>query len=126
MVAELDETSGWVYICEPDQLVEGSWRKVNVSYQGEPESVLVLRYKGEVKAFRNLCVHMPRPLDGEDNYIFDPETGHLRCSMHSIVYSPETGESLSDICRGKKLTSVRVVEHKAKLYLKDKRVKPDV
>ena len=125
MCAERDETSGWVYICTPEELTEGSWRRINVLYEGVSDSVVVLRYQGAVQAFRNLCVHMPRSLDGEDGNIFDPATGHLRCSMHGIVYSPETGESLSDICRGKKLTSVRVIEHKSKLYLKDKRVKPD-
>lgn len=121
-----DAASGWIFVCELDQLAEGSCRRIDVLYQGESDSVLVLRYQGLVKAFRNLCVHMPRPLDGEDEQIFDPGTGHLRCSMHGIVYSPETGESLSDICRGKKLTSVRVVEYDAKLYLRDKRVKPDI
>lgn len=125
MCAEADKTSGWVYVCERDQLNEGAWRRVDVQYQGVSESVLVLRYQGLVKAYRNLCVHMPRPLDGEDGQIFDPQTGHLRCSMHGIVYSPETGESLSDICRGKKLTSIRIIEHEAKLYFKDKRIKPD-
>lgn len=48
---------------------------------------------------------------------------NLRCSMHGVVYSPETGESLSEICRGKKLTSIRTTEIDKRIYINDRRVK---
>ena len=61
-------------------------------------------------AYRNLCVHMPRTLDCEQNTIFDASGRYLRCSMHGIVYDPMNGESKSDICRGQRLTAIDVVE----------------
>ena len=116
--------SGWVFVCNVDQLTDGACRRVDVLFKGAADSVFVLRYRGEVRAYRNYCVHMPRTLDCESSHVFDHENGHIRCSMHGIVYSPETGESISDICRGKRLTAVRVIENEQRIYIKDRRVKP--
>ena len=112
-----------VYVGTMDQLAEVTCLRVNVLFRGAVDSVLVVHYQGEVRAYRNLCVHMPRALDCEGSQVFDQAQGYLRCSMHGIVYSPEDGESLSDICRGKKLTAVRVREIEQHIYLDDRRVK---
>ena len=123
----MDRTSGkasnLVFVCPTDDLGEGVCRKVDALFKGEVDSIWVLRYQGELKAYRNLCVHMPRTLDCEAENVFDQSQGYLRCSMHGIVYSPDTGESLSEICRGKKLTAVRVLELEQRIYIDDRRVR---
>lgn len=113
-----------LWICHSDQLKEGSHIRVEVLYADESSSVVVFRHKGICLAFRNLCVHMPRTLDCEKDMIFDDTQEYLRCSMHGIIYDPMTGESMSDICRGKKLTSVKVQENDEGIWICDKRVKP--
>ena len=106
------------------QLVEGTYLRIDATYAGDPTSLLVFRYKGICRAYRNLCVHMPRELDCENDMIFD-ETGQLlRCSMHGIVYDPLTGESLSTLCSGQRLTPVRVMEDETGIWIKDRRVRP--
>ena len=112
----------WVY--RGDQLEGGGYKRVEVAYANEASSVVVFRYKGECLAYRNLCVHMPRRLDCEKDMIFDAAGQNLRCSMHGIVYDPLTGEALSEICKGEKLTPVKVQENEEGMWLCDKRVKP--
>ena len=113
-----------IWVCRTDQLEEGRYSRIEVLYGGEPSSVLVFRFHGECLAYRNLCVHMPRRLDCEKDMIFDDSGQLLRCSMHGIVYDPASGESLSEICMGDKLTPVRLQEDDAGIWIWDKRVKP--
>jgi nitrite reductase/ring-hydroxylating ferredoxin subunit len=67
---------------------------------------------------------MPRELDCQKDMVFDESGKFLRYSMHGIVYDPVTGESLSTMCNGEKLTPVRIQEDDAGIWIKDKRVKP--
>ena len=113
-----------IWVCRKDQLADGSYMKIEVVYANEPSSVIVFRYKGDCLAYRNLCVHMPRRLDCEKDMIFDDTGRNLRCSMHGIVYDPATGESLSTICNGEKLTPVKLQEDEEGVWIVDKRVKP--
>ena len=112
-----------IWICQTDQLKEGDYRRVEVEYAKELSSVVVFRYKGDCLAYRNLCVHMPRRLDCEKDMIFDDTGQNLRCSMHGIVYDPVTGESMSTMCNGEKLTPVKVWENEEGVWIVDKRVK---
>jgi len=113
-----------IWICRKEQLTEGAYIRVEVGYGNEACSVVVFRYRNRCLAYRNLCVHMPRRLDCEKDMIFDNTGKNLRCSMHGIIYDPIRGESISTICRGEKLTPVRVEEDEEGVWLCDKRVKP--
>lgn len=111
-------------VCPSSQLAAGGYKRVEVLFRGQTSSVIVTRYKGEAIAYRNWCVHMPRTLDCEGTALVDNSGENLRCSMHGIVYSLANGESLSEICRGKKLTPIRVIESEQQVYINDRRVKP--
>lgn len=112
-----------LFVCSDEMLGEGKYRRIDVFFRGKPDSIIIVRHQGKVIAYRNLCVHMPRTLDCESDFILDDSGEHLRCSMHGIVYSLETGESLSEICRGKKLTAIRAMERDQGIYISDRRVK---
>jgi len=113
-----------VWVGRGEQLVEGAYLRLDVDYDSETISVVVFRYKGRCGAFRNLCVHMPRALDCEQDMIFDATGKYLRCSMHGIVYDPITGESISEICNGKRLTPIGVVEDETGVWICDRHVQP--
>lgn len=121
-MSSFSEKQLWVSASE--QLLEGAYLRINFVYAGNPSSVLVFRHKGTCLAYRNLCVHMPRELDCENDMIFDASGKYLRCSMHGIVYDPATGVSLSTMCNGERLTPVRIFEDEQGIWIKDKRVKP--
>jgi nitrite reductase/ring-hydroxylating ferredoxin subunit len=112
-----------LWVATSEQLAEGAYLRLAVAYTGEQISVLVFRYKGRCLAYRNRCVHMPRELDCEKSGIFDTTGQYLRCSMHGIVYDPLTGESVSSICNGQRLTPIGIVEDEAGVWIEDVRVR---
>ena len=113
-----------IWVAASDQLAEGSYLRLDINHAGETLSVIVFRYRGKCLAYRNLCVHMPRELDCEQDMIFDPTGRFLRCSMHGIVYEPLTGESVSEICTGKRLTPIGVLEDGEGIWIDDRLASP--
>ena len=111
-------------VCASEELVEKNYVGLALQYRNESHSGLVFRFKGKVYAYLNQCVHMPRALDCQRDTIFDDARQLLRCSMHGIVYEPETGKSLSTMCNGERLQALRVKEIDGNIYIDDKRVLP--
>jgi nitrite reductase/ring-hydroxylating ferredoxin subunit len=114
--------SKWVYVCRSEDLGEREHIALDVNYSGELQASVVFRFKEKIYAFINRCVHMPRKLNCERDIIFDDTGDYLRCSMHGIIYDPETGTSQSTMCNGEKLQALKVVEEDACIYINDKRV----
>lgn len=117
-------TKARIWVCGNDQLKENGYARVEVAYTNEPSSVVVFRYEGQCLAYQNRCAHTQQELDCKKDTIFDDTGRNLRCSMHGVIYDPVTGESMSAICKGEKLTSVRVQENEEGVWIADKRVKP--
>ena len=111
-----------ILICRSDELAERAYVIQPVLYAGKSHSCIVLRFDGKLYAYLNQCVHMPKRLDCESNTVFDAQRALLRCSMHGIVYAPETGESLSTLCQGERLQALRVSEEDGQITIIDKRV----
>jgi nitrite reductase/ring-hydroxylating ferredoxin subunit len=109
-----------IWVATSEQLAEGGYLRTSIGYAGETIAVVVFRYKGQCLAYRNLCVHMPRELDCEQDMIFDETGQYLRCSMHGIVYDPLSGECASEICAGKKLTPIALVEDADGIWFNDR------
>lgn len=109
-------------VCPSAALANGKHLKLKLVFEGREEECLVCRFDGQVYAYLNRCVHMPRPLDCEQDLIFDQTGRFLRCSMHGIVYTPETGTSLSAMCEGKQLRAVGLAEENGAISIADFRV----
>jgi len=108
--------------CTSEALAEGRHRKLKMTFEGREEACLLVRFNGLCYAYINRCVHMPRPLDCEKDLVFDQAGLSLRCSMHGIVYKPETGASVSTMCEGERLKSVRIYEADGQVGVADYRV----
>jgi len=108
-------------ICTASQVPELGKFSFAIHYRGQRREAILIRFKGEVYGYLNQCVHMPKALDCEHGDIFDETRQYLQCSMHTICYDPVSGESLSEICAGKKLTAVKIKEEGGQVYLVDKR-----
>jgi nitrite reductase/ring-hydroxylating ferredoxin subunit len=117
---DFDESRLWV--TSSDKLVKGNYLQMDVLYAGEQIPVVIFRHKGKCLAYRNRCLHMPRKLDCELNTIFDFSGEYLRCSMHGIVYEPISGESISTMCNGERLTPIELVEDEHGVWIVDRRV----
>ena len=111
-----------IAICPSHELGEGQYRKLKMLFEGREDECLLLRFDGKVYAYINRCVHMPRRLDCEQKTVFDHTGRFLRCSMHGIVYTPQTGTSLSTLCEGQRLRAVEVYEESGEVGIADFRV----
>lgn len=109
-------------VCPADQLANGQHLKLKLLFEALSEECIVFRFEGKVYAYINRCVHMPRKLDCEKDQIFDKSGRFLRCSMHGIVYQPETGASVSTICEGERLRAVALCEEDGEVVITDFRV----
>ncbi|MBL8447352.1 MAG: Rieske 2Fe-2S domain-containing protein [Zoogloeaceae bacterium] len=109
-------------ICASAVLAEGRHIKVKLRFEGRREECLLVRYRGQAYGYVNRCVHMPRPLDCEKDLVFDATGRYLRCSMHGIVYAPDTGASVSALCEGERLRAVALYEEDGVVGIADFRV----
>jgi nitrite reductase/ring-hydroxylating ferredoxin subunit len=110
-------------VCSSDDLAERTHVGIELLYEGQIEAVVVFRFEGDVYAYINRCVHMPKRLDCERDIIFDDNRQLLRCSMHGIVYEPMSGASVSTMCHGEQLRPVRVQERDGVIQITDKRAR---
>ncbi len=110
-------------ICRSVALAELCSYGFAVQYRGERREAILIRHSGTAHCFLNQCRHMPRRLDCEHPYVFDETGKYLRCSMHGIIYDPVDGLCQSEICAGKSLTRLKIVEINGSIYLQDKRAR---
>lgn len=108
-------------ICASDELPELGSYGFQVLHRGEPRAAILIRFRGTAYGYLNQCVHMPKALDCEHCNVFDANGEMIRCSMHGITYDPVSGQCQSEICAGKFLTAVKIVERDGFIYLVDKR-----
>lgn len=85
-------------------------------------NVLVFRYQGRVYAYVNHCMHMQRPLNCQEDAVFDAERRWLRCSMHGFIFEPDTGICRSPVCEGQALQAVKVAEEQGMIVFKEKQL----
>jgi nitrite reductase/ring-hydroxylating ferredoxin subunit len=71
------------------------------------EALVLLDEHGEVRAYENVCQHIPIPLDAGGRRFLD-EDGELHCATHGAIYRRTDGECVSGPCMGRRLVSLRV------------------
>ncbi|PWV65864.1 Rieske (2Fe-2S) protein [Plasticicumulans acidivorans] len=119
-----DESKPRLHICRSDELVEGHYRRIDVILgKRAVVPLVVLRYQGQCRAYRNRCVHQALPLDCDTYELFDDSGRLLRCSTHGVTYEPLSGVVVSPLCEGMKLTAFKVLEDADGIWLVDGRVK---
>lgn len=60
----------------------------------------VIRYHGELHAYRNMCRHQPLPLDYGDGEFLDGEGRYLLCRQHAALFEPDSGFCVAGPCTG--------------------------
>lgn len=89
---------------------------------GPVREVLLLRdEQGAVRAYENLCQHIPIPLDAGGRTFLDA-TGNLVCATHGATYRRSDGLCIGGPCRGRSLRALRVeiaLEGRVRIFLDD-------
>ncbi len=75
---------------------------------GRDATGIVLRWRGELLAYRNRCPHWAMPIDCDTGEFFDDAHSVLQCKMHGARFDPATGECILGPCDGQHLEALRV------------------
>jgi nitrite reductase/ring-hydroxylating ferredoxin subunit len=73
-----------------------------------PAKGVLVRWNGELKAYRNLCPHWSMPLDADTGEFFDPNESVLVCQMHGARFDPADGACVMGPCEGDRLEELQV------------------
>jgi len=106
--------------CTRRELNEASYVTRNIRFEKLPTSAIIFAFEGIAYAYINHCMHMHRPLNCEQDAIFDDTGQYLRCSMHGFIFDPKTGECQSPVCKGQRLQALRLEEVDDTLYFAEK------
>jgi nitrite reductase/ring-hydroxylating ferredoxin subunit len=107
-------------ICTRAELDKVSFLIQPILLKNKPTSALIFAFEGEVYAYVNHCMHMHRPLNCEEDAVFDETGKYLRCSMHGFIFAPKTGECQSPVCFGQRLQALRLENNDGLLYFAEK------
>lgn len=75
---------------------------------GQEARGILVRWNGELFAFRNLCPHWSTPLDRHGDDLVDPATGDLVCQTHGARFEIHTGRCVLGPCQGDTLQRLTV------------------
>ena len=110
----MEGTEGWRRVTTRDELEAGDGvRRISFGTDdaGIPELALVgLDAAGQLFAYRNLCRHLPIPLDSGTGTFLDDEGLHLVCVTHGATYRTEDGLCDGGPCKGTRLQRYDVRE----------------
>jgi len=114
------QTSKLAAICPLEDLQKVSYLTRPILFKKQPTSALVFWLDGQAYSYVNHCMHMHRPLNCEQDAIFDETGRYLRCSMHGFIFEPTTGECQSPVCLGQRLQSLRLQVLDGVVYFAEK------
>jgi len=87
------------------------------------ESIILFHFDNKIYAYLNRCMHMQKPLNCQQEAIFDRTRRKLRCSMHGFIFEPESGVCISPVCEGQSLQKIKLIEQDGLIGLHDKQAK---
>jgi nitrite reductase/ring-hydroxylating ferredoxin subunit len=88
-------------LCNSDDLTDGGVAvPFEVVYGGRACRAFAIRYRGQVHAYLNRCMHVAMEMDMLPNRFFDNTGQWLLCATHGATYRPDTGACAGGPCRG--------------------------
>lgn len=91
-------------ICHLGELADPGAREFEVGAGDWPFRGFLVRRRGGLYAYANVCPHRGHPLNLTPEGFFTPDGNLLCCSSHGAVFVPETGFCLGGPCVGRSLT----------------------
>lgn len=104
-------------ILRSSQLREGASHLFSFSKEGKATAGFLIRFRGQVHAYENVCRHIPVSLDYDDGRFFSPDGRHLICQTHGALYDPANGKCVRGPCPGLSLFPIPVEEKDGGIWL---------
>lgn len=108
------------YVCQETEIVARTVRTASLGYdeKGRPVQAIVLRdAQGVIVAYRNLCRHLPVPLDGGTGELLSEDGVHLLCGTHGALYRLGDGTCVDGPCKGAALEPLAVRVEAGEVYV---------
>ena len=100
-----------------DRLVDGGFAEVEVTLDGDAESLLLYRHGDDVRAWLNICPHAGRRLDWAPGQFLKSRDGLLVCAAHGASFELSGGRCVAGPCRGDALRAVPVTVRDGAVWL---------
>jgi nitrite reductase/ring-hydroxylating ferredoxin subunit len=85
-----------------------------------PREALVLRGSdGVVRAYLNLCRHLPVPIDGGSRSYLTRDGKHLLCGTHGALFRRDDGMCVAGPCLHLRLFALTLAEDAGELFVID-------
>jgi nitrite reductase/ring-hydroxylating ferredoxin subunit len=89
---------------EPHRIGEGQAAAFRIVLDGVEHDAFVVRWRGGLHAWLNVCRHQQLRLDFGDLHVFDDAYDAIVCCHHGARYRPDTGVCVEGPCEGAALT----------------------
>lgn len=95
----------------------GDALRFDVAIGGRPATGIVIRHRGQLRAYLNRCAHVAMELDWLPGRVFDADGQSLVCATHGALYDPADGRCTGGPCAGRGgLRPIALVERGGQLY----------
>jgi nitrite reductase/ring-hydroxylating ferredoxin subunit len=122
---QLPKAEGLRYLCEQATLLEGCARGFDPHGDGR-DSVLVLRWQGELRAWLNSCPHLEVPMQYRKDRFMSADRQHIVCFAHGALFMPDSGLCVLGPCLGQSLRPQHVfVDEQGGVWLAARQPGPD-
>ena len=108
--------TGKIPVARVSELPPGQTRKFSFDRDGESTEAFLANVGGEFVAYVNRCVHIPIPLDLDDNDFFTGDGQLFVCKTHGSTYDPRVGKCIGGPGQGKSLEKLPVVIEDGVVY----------
>jgi nitrite reductase/ring-hydroxylating ferredoxin subunit len=106
-------------LCAEADISEGQGRGFVFGGGTERAAVFVIRWRGALHGYRNVCPHVGTPLDWPENRFFDSAGEYLMCGTHGAVFRPEDGACIEGPCSGRALARIALKIEDGAIYWAD-------
>lgn len=89
-------------------LPEPTAREVTFGPERGAFRMIVLHWRGMIRAYLNICPHFSLPLNYRPDNFLTPDTEYLLCSMHFALFQPEDGLCIEGACLGHYLDPIPI------------------
>ncbi len=79
--------------------------------------LLLVDSEDQIRAYYNICAHIPVPLDAGGNKFLSLDGRHLLCHTHGALFRRADGFCVAGPCEGESLTPAPITIEDQQIYL---------